>query len=316
MQERRDSSRAAAVAGVTSSLLAELVLGTPQPLLGGHGNENWLVEVTERFVVCKIARAAADPGKLRAAWFAHRLVQQAGVPTGRPLSFLERCEELEGRPVRLLEFVEGDPAKVVLSGPDVVHPFFTSVGETLAGLHGIPVPTFTSRVDGSAPGFEQWADFVSYRLDQVIERARGADVFSDDDLRVLVADVEPLANLVSPVVTPALTHRDLYLDNLLSNRRGDRCSFVDWDNAEAWDPVVDLVKLRWQVFNRYPGASDTFWRAYRRRAAPLEMLRERLFVVDVLELVNTISNARRAGWARFEAQSRRNLRTAVRDFRS
>src|SRR5580658_9920872 len=128
MQERRDISRAAAVAVVTSSLLAEPVLGTPQPLLGGHGNENWLVEVTERIVVCKIAHAAADPGKLRAAWLAHGLVQQAGVPTGRPLSFLERCKELGGRPVRLLDFVDGDPAQAVLSRPDRVQPFFTSLG--------------------------------------------------------------------------------------------------------------------------------------------------------------------------------------------
>jgi len=37
-------------------------------------------------------------------------------------------------------------------------------------------------------------------------------------------------------------------------------------------------------------------------------------VVDVLELVNTIANARLAGWANFEEQSRRNLKKAVTDF--
>jgi hypothetical protein len=46
------------------------------------------------------------------------------------------------------------------------------------------------------------------------------------------------------------------------------------------------------------------------------MLRERLYVVDVLELVNTISNARLAGWEDFEEESRHHLREAVTDFRA
>jgi hypothetical protein len=172
---------------------------------------------------------------------------------------------------------------------------------------------FTSRVDRSAPVFDRWGDYVVYRLGGVIERALGAGVFSERELRPLLADIGPLANTVSPVVTPALTHRDLYLDNVLAGPGGDVCALVDWDTAEAWDPVVDLVKLRWQVFDRFPGASEAFRRAYDERAAPFEMLRQRLYVVDVLELVNTISNARLAGWANFEEQTRRNLRNVMTD---
>jgi len=103
---------------------------------------------------------------------------------------------------------------------------------------------------------------------------------------------------------------------VLAGPDGRVSALVDWDTAEAWDPVVDLVKLRWQVFDRFPGASGAFRRAYDTQGAPFERLRQRLYVVDVLELVNTISNARLAGWANFEEQSRRNLARAVRDFRA
>jgi aminoglycoside phosphotransferase (APT) family kinase protein len=314
MAERGDSARAEVVAAVASALLSAPVLEPPRPTTRGYGNENWLVHVAGGAVLFKIGSARVDVNKLRAAWVAHGLVQRAGVPTGRPLCFVERCDEFDGRPVRLVEFVDGAQPETVLSSPEAVRRFFASLGETVAQLHGISVPAFTSRVDGSAPAFDRWGDYVTYRLDGVIERALGAEVFTERDLRPLLADIGPLANAVSPVVAPTLTHRDLYLDNVLAGPGGGVSALVDWDTAEAWDPVVDLVKLRWQVFDRFPGASEAFQSAYDERARSFEMLRQRLYVVDVLELVNTIANARLAGWANFEEQSRRNLKKAVTDF--
>jgi aminoglycoside phosphotransferase (APT) family kinase protein len=316
MEERSDPARAEAVAGVASTLLSEPVLEAPRPTERGYGNENWLLRVPSGAVLFKIASARADVDKLRSAWLAHDLVHRAGVPTGRPLCFVERWDDLDGTPVRLVEFVDGAQPESVLSTPGAVRRFFGSLGEAVARLHGISFPVFTSRVDRSAPGFDRWGDYVTYRWGGVVERAVAARVFTERDLRPLLADVGPLADAVSPVVAPALTHRDLYLDNVLAGPDGQVCALVDWDTAEAWDPVVDLVKLRWQVFDRFPGASEAFRRAYDERAAPFEMLRERLYVADVLELVNTIANARLAGWANFEEQSRRNLIKAVTDFRT
>jgi aminoglycoside phosphotransferase (APT) family kinase protein len=314
MAEPPDTARAAVVAAVASSLLAQDLLDAPRRIARGYGNENWIVALNDRSVILKIAGDRADIGKLRAAWDAQGLAQRGGVPTGRPICFLERCDELDSRPVRVLEYVEGVQPEGVLSSPGAVATFFASLGRTIELLHGIALPAFSSRVDGSAPAFDRWSDYVEYRLAGVIERALGAAVFSEGELRALVAHVGPLASRVSPVVAPALTHRDLYLDNLLAGPDGDVRALLDWDTAEAWDPVVDLVKLRWQVFDAYPGSSDAFWRAYRRGGAPIAMLRERLYVVDVLELVNTISNARLAGWADFEERSRLRLRAAVDDF--
>jgi aminoglycoside phosphotransferase (APT) family kinase protein len=304
------------IAVVAASLLSEAVLGTPRRIERGYGNENWMVALKDRTVLLKIARDDADVGKLRAAWDAQGLARRGGVPTGTPICFLERCGELGGRPVRLLEFIDGVRPEGLLSSPATVRKFFSSLGETIGVLHGIPIRAFTSRVGGSAPVFDRWADYVDHRLVGVIERALGAEVFSEGELRSLVADIGPLASRVSPVVAPALTHRDLYLDNLLAGPDGDVRALLDWDTAEVWDPVVDLVKLRWQVFDRYPGAGDAFWRAYELGAPPTAMLRERLYVVDVLELVNTISNARLAGWEDFEEESRHHLREAVTDFRA
>jgi len=77
-----------------------------------------------------------------------------------------------------------------------------------------------------------------------------------------------------------------------------------------------VVKLRWQVFHRYPGASEAFWRAYEAGAPPTPMRRERLHVVDVLELINAIANSRLAGWSDFEDQNRRYLGEAIAEFRA
>jgi len=304
------------VGAVASQLLSEDLLGPPQRLARGYRNENWTVRVRGRSVLVKIAPLDADLGKLAAAWCAQDLAHRSGVPTGKPVGFLERCDALGGRTVRLIEYIEGGRPEDSLGADGSVAPFFASLGETIAHLHRIPVRGFSSRLDGSAPTFDTWEGYVNHRLVSVTQRALDTAVFTKRELRAATEGLDQLAGRVSPVVTPSLTHRDLYLENLLAGEGGTVHALLDWDTAEAWDPMVDLVKLRWQVFSRYVGASQAFWRAYIGAGAPPPLLGERLHLVDVLELVNTVSNARMAGWANFEEQSRRNLEEAVTRFQS
>jgi aminoglycoside phosphotransferase (APT) family kinase protein len=133
-------------------------------------------------------------------------------------------------------------------------------------------------------------------------------------MRVLVDEISALVARLSCDIAPALTHRDLYLDNLLASPEGDLRAILDSDLAEVWDPVVDFVKLRWQVFSRYPGAKAAFCRGYEAETEPLPMLRERLHVVDLLELINAVSNAGLQGWEEFEEQNRTHLRDARANF--
>ena len=100
-----------------------------------------------------------------------------------------------------------------------------------------------------------------------------------------------LAGRVAPDVRPTLVHRDIYPDNLVAREDGSLAAIVDFDMAEAWDPVADFPKLRWWIFEDTPGAEAAFLATYRARIPHHARFDERLTVVEVLELVNQIANA-------------------------
>ena len=65
--------------------------------------------------------------------------------------------------------------------------------------------------------------------------------FAGPALEALWEPVLRLAREVAPSVRPALSHRDLYLDNFVDDSLK---AILDFDMAEAWDPVADFAKLR------------------------------------------------------------------------
>jgi aminoglycoside phosphotransferase (APT) family kinase protein len=48
---------------------------------------------------------------------------------------------------------------------------------------------------------------------------------------------------VDQFVRPTLVHRDLNLDNLLADEDGNLAAILDFDQAEAWEPMADRLKL-------------------------------------------------------------------------
>jgi aminoglycoside phosphotransferase (APT) family kinase protein len=301
-----EAGRGEAVAAAAASLLGAPVTEPPTAPAQGFSNETWLVGLGHRRVLVRLAAADADLGKLRAAWRAHRLAWASGMPTGEPIAMAEQCRELEGRALRVVEFVEGHPAAQT-TGADRRRLFFT-LGAALARLHRLRLPRFSSRVDGSAPAFDAWHGYVEYRLGQVRERALGSGAFSEAELDALLSPIPALAAAVSPAVAPTLTHRDLHLHNVVAGPDGAVRALVDWDAAESWDPLVDFVKLRWQVLDGDPVATEELWRGYGSRP---ERLEERLAILDVLELTNAVANARLLGDAAYEAANRANLAEAT-----
>jgi aminoglycoside phosphotransferase (APT) family kinase protein len=209
--------------------------------------------------------------------------------------------------VQIIEFVDGVHPPSVLTDAAAARTFFGDFGAALARLHAVRWHASSSRLDGSAPEFATWTEYVEYRLPQ-IER-RGVEAFAPGEFADIAAIVRETAAAVSPVVVPALTHRDLFFDNLLVRADGHLVAVLDWDAAEAWDPAIDLVKPRYQMF---PIASeqavDAFWAAY----PPIERLEERLLVVDLLEQANAVANARRLGDGEYEQRCRRWLAAALR----
>lgn len=161
----------------------------------------------------------------------------------------------------------------------------------MAALHQARWDGFTTRLGGE-PHFTTWVEFVRHRAMQVRDRALVAGAFSAGELDRMLARVERVAGEVSPLVTPRLVHRDLHLDNVLVSGSGGVAGLLDLDGAGAWDPAVDLVKLRAQVFPHHSGSERAFTRGYAAGAGGLpDQLDRRVAVTKVLELSNAVANA-------------------------
>ena len=272
----------------------------------GYGNENWRARTPDGDVVVKVGLAQTDGAKWAAASRAQSLAAAAGVRVPTLLAFTPSCAALGGRVVQVIEFVDGVHPQSVLNDPAAGAACFADLAEALGRLRTVRWHAFSSRLDGSAQEFESWIEYVEYRLPQ-IER-RGADVFTPSEFALIARSVRDHAAAVSAVVTPTLTHRDLFFDNLLVRSDGHLVAVLDWDAAEAWDPAVDLVKPRAQMF---PAAREdavaAFWSAY----PALDRLEERLRVVDLLEHANAVANARLAGDRDYEQRCRHWLEAAL-----
>ena len=289
---------------------AEELLGAPvrnlRRIERGYGNENWRLSTNDGDVVVKVGLLETDAAKWTAATRAQSLAADAGVPVPALLAFTPSCAALGGRVVQIIEFVDGVHPQS-LRDPSAGRVFFAEFGAALARLHSVQWYGFSSRLDGSAPAFTTWIEYVEYRLPQIERRGGGA--FAPGEFAYIANVARETAAAVAPTVTPALTHRDLFFDNLLVRPDGHLVAILDWDAAEAWDPAIDLVKPRYQMFSSAPEAAvDAFWAAY----PALDRLDERLLVVDLLEQANAVANARITGDTEYEQRCRRWLRSALR----
>lgn len=273
--------------------LAVAVIAPPTRIQRGYGNENWQVRSDEGDLLVKIARRDFGTEKLTAAARAHRRAAAGGVPVPELLRVDLAGASFDGRAVRVLRYLAGSHPTEVLITEEAVGRFFGSLGRALARLHEVACEGFSSRVGGSLR-FPTWTEYVNYRVPQISGRvAAAADGFGAIDPMALLDQARSIAAEVSPVVKPRVTHRDLYLDNLLAGPDGTLVALLDFDAAEAWDPAVDLVKLRWQVLPEYPpAATEAFLAGYTEVDDLPPQFDRRVWVTEILELVNVVANAR------------------------
>jgi Ser/Thr protein kinase RdoA (MazF antagonist) len=273
----------------------------------GWTNENWRVGTGDgdEFVV------KVGPPQAAAKWAATRIAYEhaahAGVPARHLVHLDTACDLADGGVVRILTWIAGHHPADVLDSPERIQRFFTDLGTSLRGLHVDELDAFSSRLDGSAPRFDDWAGYVGYRVPQIVERARVCSTFGDRQLASFRDEALDLASTVTGDVRPALCHRDLHLDNLRASDDGRLVAVLDFDVAEAWDPAVDMVKPRWQAFPDFDGAREAFDNAYFGDDGPPDQWDLRVRLATLLELVNTVANARAAGDSAYESQTRDQL---------
>jgi Ser/Thr protein kinase RdoA (MazF antagonist) len=289
------------VAAIASAALGVDVVRAVH-LAVGWGNENWRAAAADgtEYVV-KFGPPESGP-KWAATARAYAIGASQGVPVPELLSFDPSCASAGGWVVRVLRWVDGrQPERPTAS-------FFAEVGRAVRALHDAPVvDAFSSRLDGSAPSFARWDDYIAYRLPSVVARCRSCDAFAPGDLDALVAEIESVASVVAGDAMAALCHRDLYLGNLLSADASDEhlAAILDFDGAEAWDPPIDVVKLRWLVEPDHPGAVEAFLDGYGApRSARWD---ERVRLAELLELTNAVANAVLTKDPTFERSARDRL---------
>lgn len=292
-------------ARVAAALGREAV--TVERLPTSWGSETWRVELVDG--ECFVAKfgPTASARKWFAALAGQRLAYDAGVPTSRVVY----CDEGPGtddRVLRIFTWLDGHDVSR-LTGPDRVR-LFTELGRAIRRLHAIELPVFSSRLDGSAPGFARWDQYVEYRLPSVVERARIHNVLRASQLRSIETEVLDMARVVGHAVRPTLCHRDLHPGNFLAHENGALSGVLDFDGAEAWDPAVDFVKLRWQTLTDRT-TETTFNNAYLAGEPWPAKWEERVRLAELLELTNALANARADGHGDYEARVRERLQETL-----
>jgi aminoglycoside phosphotransferase (APT) family kinase protein len=239
----------------------------------------------------------------------YRLARSAELPVPELVYFGAADEAVHGWTVRVLTWMEGASPEAVLGDARRSGRFFADLGAVLRGLHDLPTNGFSSRLDGSAPSFSLWSDYVRWRLPRVLDRVREVQAFPSSEATTIAETIESLANEVDPSARPSICHRDLYLDNVLATDDGRVAALLDFDGAEAWDPAIDVVKLRWLVFPRFPESELAFKDGYGEEP----MWDRRVLLAELLELLNAVPNAVKTGDADFEISARERLQTVLAD---
>lgn len=269
----------------------------------GRGNENWRATMSSGVMVLAKFGPITSLPKWSSASRAIGLATAAGVPTSPLLHFGTSGDRL----VRIFSWTDGHRPDPQAMDPPMVAAMFSTLGQVVASLHSVALARFSSRLDGSAPAFDSWADYLSHRLGQVVARCRACNALGEPVLTRVSELVGQLATVAAPKAAVTLVHRDLHADNLLVSDDGRLAAVLDFDMAEAWDSAGEWFKLSRFLFPAFPGGEGHFIQAYLSRRPAPELWAARRRVVELIETANAIPNAMVQGGQDFEDTNRRYL---------
>jgi aminoglycoside phosphotransferase (APT) family kinase protein len=247
------------------------------------------------------------PLESEAKWRSAHLALDLARSVGLPVADLVGISRRDGSLVRMFSWLEGRPATEVVVDEASRERLVRSLSSAMRTLHSIDTRRFSSRLDGSAPAFARWSDYVSYRLDRISHRCRSVDAMDEPTLRRCVDAVERLSLEADGAARPTLCHRDLHPDNLLVDDTGVLVGLIDWDQAESWDPAGEWYKLEWMLAEQLGVSTASITAAYFDGHDPPAIWPERLRLVQAMEALNAVPNAVMGGDVEFEKRCRRHL---------
>ncbi|MGH3773526.1 MAG: phosphotransferase family protein [Pseudonocardiaceae bacterium] len=235
-----------------------VVVRSVRPAASGYTSRQWLADTDEGFLLVKVPVRLPDPVHSRNMIAATRLAAEEGLPVIRFRGFTP-VSAVTGGPVVVQEFVAGTRASD--QWPDLAEPTRLRVarelGRWIATLHGHTADRF-----GEVLGTRQhtrWDSYLTDFLDRLLrEIPENAIVGGRSRLEAVMA-----AGIAAVAcgVRPALTHGDIWLDNVLL-RSGRVHRILDFEHARFLDPLYDFGKPDELVFERWPAGREAFLDGY------------------------------------------------------
>lgn len=228
------------------------------PATSGYTSRQWLADTDEGPLLIKVPVRLPDPLHSRNMIAATRLAAEEGLPVIRFRGFTP-VSAVTGGPVVVQEFVAGTRASD--QWPDLAESTRLRVARELGGwiatLHGHTGDWF-----GEVLGTRQhtrWDSYLTDFLDRLL-RDIPEDVIVDGRSRLETIMAAGIA-AVACGVRPALTHGDIWLDNVLL-RSGRVHRILDFEHARFLDPLYDFGKPDELVFERWPDGREAFLDGY------------------------------------------------------
>lgn len=254
-------------------------------------------------LVVKVRRRSIDMAKLRGQAEAVQLARLAGLPTAEVLH-VGIAAALNDRLVVILRFIPGIDAEEAL--PRVEKPqrisFFSDLGDMIGRLHGIGLPHFTERIGSPGAARGDWYTVVQRTTERAAAWNRELGMLTQSEIAAFCDRLLHHTAIISAVVEPALTHRDLYLANILI-AEGHLTALIDFELAKGYDPLLDFVKLGMFVFECWPDGIEPFMAAYRSRVGHIVRAEERVSICFALEQFVMLPNWVNLGEARLAEAS-------------
>lgn len=292
---RRGGVAGDAVAALHNVFPEIAIVSPPQPIPKGFSSESVRVVTSIGELVVKIRRQATDLAKMQSQVAASRLAGSAGIPTPDVL-YAGHSATLGGRPIVIMRYMPGADAEEALGDflPSQRPAFFADFGAAVGRLHQIRLPRFTERLGSVEASFGDWAALVRRAAERYAAWNDEVGALTTMEIAAIRERLIRGADEVNATVRPALTHRDLYLANVLTHG-GRFAAILDFELAKGYDPLLDFVKLGEFVFELHPESFEPFMAAYRRCADRQERTEERLALCFALEHFVQVPNWAQTG---------------------